>query len=90
MDDLYKTLRALLSIKIPQSFASIVKDVVSESFDLFSSVSEKADDSNMEDDGRSPDVAVSLLKDPLLTASNTVNREIFIVKKFLSMIGSMN
>jgi len=51
MDDLYKILRALLSIKIPQSFASIIKDVVSASFDLFSSVSVRVDNSNMEDDG---------------------------------------
>ena len=58
------------------------KDVVSESFDLFSSVSEKADDSNMEDDGKSPDVDVSLLRDPPLTAGNTVNREIFIIENF--------
>ena len=50
MDDLYKILRALLSIKIPRSFAGIMKDIVSSSFDLFSSVSVKVDDSNMEDD----------------------------------------
>jgi len=50
MDDLYKILRALLSIKIPQSFAGIMKDIVSSSFDLFSSVSVRVDDSNIEDD----------------------------------------
>ncbi|XP_065919017.1 anaphase-promoting complex subunit 2-like isoform X2 [Dysidea avara] len=49
MDDLYKILRALLSIKIPQSFGNTMKDVVSASFDLFSSVSGKVDDSNMDD-----------------------------------------
>lgn len=50
MDGLYKILKGLLSITVPQHFASTIKDIVSTSFDLFSAVSEKGENSHMEDD----------------------------------------
>ena len=50
MDDLYKILRGLLSISMPQHFASTVKKIVSTSFELFSAVCEKRECSSMEDD----------------------------------------
>ena len=50
MDDLYKILRGLLSITVPSCFASTMKNIVSISFELFSVVRERRDDSSMEDD----------------------------------------
>ena len=50
MNDLFKILRGLLSISVPQHFANVMKEIVSSSFELFSAVREKGECSGMEDD----------------------------------------